>query len=126
MLYYIKNNVCFISNETPLKELDYDKIIESDIENWRYINWEIIDVDFNNEKKQIISDYKNNKKEIVDVKNELQEIEDTYETYNEQGKSIADLQKNKLNAELIELRNKKNTMILEGIAKYWEGIINEL
>lgn len=84
------------------------------------------DASFEIEKIKMIKDYKNNQKLIIETKTEIQEIDDTYETYNEQGKNIADKLKINLNAKLVEFRDKKDTMVLEGVNKYWEEVINEL
>ena len=71
-------------------------------------------------------DYKDIQKQIVDIKSELQEIEDTYESYNEQGKKIADLQKSNLQSKLDWLRKEKDNLVLDWIEKYWIEVINEL
>ena len=72
------------------------------------------------------SKYKSIQKEIVDIKSELQEIEDTFDTYNTTGMSIATKQKAILSWRLSELRIQKDELVLSAIEKYWEEVLNEL
>ena len=74
----------------------------------------------------IVKEYKNIQTQIVGIKQELQEIEDTYATYNEQWKQIADLQKTNLNNKLTDLRTRKDTLVLDWVEKFGTDIINEL
>lgn len=77
-------------------------------------------------KASMINEYKDIQKNIVSIKSELQEIEDTYSSYNTQGKQIADMQKTALNAKLDTLREQKNTIVLEGVKKYGQEVLQEL
>ena len=78
------------------------------------------------EKESMILEYKDTQKQIVSIKSEIQEINDTYETYNEQGKHLADIRGVKLNEKLSQLRQNKDNLVLEWINKYWEEILDDL
>lgn len=77
-------------------------------------------------KEKLKIEYKNIQKAITDIKSELQEIDDTYETYNDIGKTIADKQKTILSEKLTSFRQQKDLLVLWAIEAYWEDILNEL
>lgn len=79
-----------------------------------------------NEKKFDIEKYGNLKKEISEIKNEISEIEETYHTYNDQGKKVADIRLLKLKEILWQLRKKKNNLVTDWVDKYGDTILNDL
>lgn len=78
------------------------------------------------EKLDLKSDYKSIQINIAETKAELQEINETYDTYSEQWKIVADAQIVKLNNDLTELRTKKDLLVTGAIEKYGMEVINEL
>ena len=105
---------------------DFSEEEKNKLSNWYLIdeNWEFY-LD-ENQKQELIIEYKNIQKEITDKKSEIQEILDTYDSYNQQGKQIADIQKTKLENDLKILREKKDNLVLSWVEKYWVEVINEL
>lgn len=81
----------------------------------------------NSQLKELLKiEYKNIQTQIVEVKSEIKEIDDTYETYNETGKMIADKQKTILTEKLTAFRQQKDELVLGAIEKYWDEVLNEL
>jgi len=124
MLYYLLDNVQVIWTWPYQKEewcvcVTYDEANEEQkiiIDTYNTIE----------ERELFVTQYKNIQKNIADVKLEIQEINDTYDTYTDEMKVIADQQLIILNNKLVKLRKEKDELVLSAVNEYWVEVLNEL
>lgn len=124
MFYWIKKNRLIIISDNKI-EIEVDKWIESDILFWIYKNGKIIEKKNSYEKQEKIAQYKNIQKEIQDIKAEISDYEERFETLEKEWKALAQARIWVLNTRLEEKRTESDTLSLEWIEKFWEEIISE-
>ena len=121
----------------PFILINWEEIFINEIEleklqNWcKYQDGEVIETQeyrdniLNNEKQELIIEYKNIKSELKEIKLDIQELDDTYESKDEWGKQFSDIRKLVLEKRLSDIRKKWDNLALEWITKFWQDIISE-
>lgn len=106
--------------------IKWDEKILVTQQNKNYLVWYRFIQEEISEKELLKVEYRKIKTQIVEVKAEIQEIEDTYDTYNAAGKTVADKQKTILSDRLSALRGQKDELVMSAIEKYGDEVLNEL
>lgn len=141
MYILLKNNweLFWISNviQKKYKYIPYEiEIYNKLIIKWYFFNFDSWKVDIQEwnlslkkeqEKQELIEQYKNLQKEIIEVRAELEDIEDNIEKWNiteEQKLQVANARISILEARRKEKRDLQDLLVSEWIEKYWMEILD--